>query len=512
MSKYLFNWDAAQFALGTEQFLLNAHQPHPPGYLFYIYLGKLLNLSIGDINASFIVINIVFSAFTVMLAFYFFMRILRGRKLLSVLASLMLMCVPLFWFYGEIANTYAFDAFFSILIGWLAYEVLMKNFKVLPWLGLALGLSGGFRPSLIILFLPIGLLALIFAFAKKKWKPSVIAIVLGILGLCAWLIPTVMLSGGFQAYYNDTKAIMDLSASVTSILKGAPFSEFIILVKTMSSVLATYTAILVLALIIALLAKRRFKISNRLSILFVILWIAPSILMYTLGHLGQIGYLLTLIPPLIVILVWLTARTKAYSLLAVFLIIGIILGATTFIFGDFSQPILDKVNCKLKDSTAVQSIGYWNDRFSAPKIEEQDRYAGEVIDYVEENFNPEEAVIVTRWGRTSESVADERGEMKFEPLSFRLASYYLSKFKVYQIRSDFKPAYLQTQNHEPIKPAEESFDIDLDPNVKNVVFIDNGIDPSTELQYSFEMIELDDGRPIYVTGAIPVKYLGYTFN
>src|SRR5437870_263400 len=39
---YLFNWDALQFALGIQQFNLATHRPHPPGYIGYVYLGRLL--------------------------------------------------------------------------------------------------------------------------------------------------------------------------------------------------------------------------------------------------------------------------------------------------------------------------------------------------------------------------------------------------------------------------------------------------------------------------------------
>jgi hypothetical protein len=31
--RYLFNWDALQFALGIQRFDLAAHRPHPPGYI-----------------------------------------------------------------------------------------------------------------------------------------------------------------------------------------------------------------------------------------------------------------------------------------------------------------------------------------------------------------------------------------------------------------------------------------------------------------------------------------------
>ena len=44
----LYNWDAVQFALALREFDVAKHQPHPPGYLLYVGLGRLLNASLGD--------------------------------------------------------------------------------------------------------------------------------------------------------------------------------------------------------------------------------------------------------------------------------------------------------------------------------------------------------------------------------------------------------------------------------------------------------------------------------
>ena len=42
LSTYLYNWDTGQFALGLEHFDVKMHQPHPPGYPIFIFLGKIL--------------------------------------------------------------------------------------------------------------------------------------------------------------------------------------------------------------------------------------------------------------------------------------------------------------------------------------------------------------------------------------------------------------------------------------------------------------------------------------
>ena len=42
-ARMLYNWDAVQFALALTEFDVAKHQPHPPGYLLYVGLGRLAN-------------------------------------------------------------------------------------------------------------------------------------------------------------------------------------------------------------------------------------------------------------------------------------------------------------------------------------------------------------------------------------------------------------------------------------------------------------------------------------
>jgi len=64
--RYLFNWDALQFALGIQRFDLAAHRPHPPGHIGYIYLGRLLtHLTGATIESVLTAVSIAGEAATV---------------------------------------------------------------------------------------------------------------------------------------------------------------------------------------------------------------------------------------------------------------------------------------------------------------------------------------------------------------------------------------------------------------------------------------------------------------
>ena len=50
-ARMLHNWDAVQFALALHEYDVVKHQPHPPGYILYVALGRVVHAWIGDAAA-----------------------------------------------------------------------------------------------------------------------------------------------------------------------------------------------------------------------------------------------------------------------------------------------------------------------------------------------------------------------------------------------------------------------------------------------------------------------------
>src|SRR5680860_639486 len=69
-SQYLFHWDSVQFALALNSFDISHHQPHPPGYILYIYLGKVINWFTHDAHLALILLSILASIVGFILLFY----------------------------------------------------------------------------------------------------------------------------------------------------------------------------------------------------------------------------------------------------------------------------------------------------------------------------------------------------------------------------------------------------------------------------------------------------------
>ena len=110
----LYNWDAVQFALALREFDVAKHQPHPPGDLLYVGLGRLANSWVGDPALAYVGLAMLFSAATTFVV-YWLARHLYDRTT-AVAAAALLAVSPLFWFYGSVGLTYAGEAFGASLV------------------------------------------------------------------------------------------------------------------------------------------------------------------------------------------------------------------------------------------------------------------------------------------------------------------------------------------------------------------------------------------------------------
>src|SRR6267142_286456 len=183
-ARMLYNWDAVQFALALHEFDIAKHQPHPPGYLLYVALGRLLNASLGDPTLAYVALAMLFSAGTTFVL-YSLARRLYDRATALIAASLLAVS-PLFWFYGSVGLTYAGEAFAASVVAWFAYGALTGHVPSLYWGALAVGLTGGMRQSVLVLLLPLWLGSALLGIRSRRR----VAIAGGILlaSVLAWLL------------------------------------------------------------------------------------------------------------------------------------------------------------------------------------------------------------------------------------------------------------------------------------------------------------------------------------
>ena len=299
-SKLLYHWDSVQFALALEKYDIAVHQPHPPGYFFYVMLGRFLNLFIKDANSIFVSISVVFSGLAVV-AIYYLGKEIYDRKT-GLIAALVALTSPNLWFHGEIALTYIVEAFFSVLIAFFCWKVLKGKHKYV-WLSVvALGIAGGVRQNTIVFLFPLWL------FSVKEVPIRKVIASLGLLGLVCflWFVPMVYMTGGWNAYHEAFRELWLFNTGHVSVFERG-WASF----KIFSSSLFDFTiygvgaGILFLGLAAySLIRHGRFKSLEMTKFSFFSLWMLPSVFFYLtiFIHPSNPGYVLIFLPVLFILI------------------------------------------------------------------------------------------------------------------------------------------------------------------------------------------------------------------
>jgi len=293
-SNLLYSMDSGHFALALEKFSVPVHQPHPPGYFLYVMLGRIFRFFTNDANQIFVSISIAFSAFAIV-ALYYLGKELHGRST-GVLAAAIGITSPTLWFHGEVALTYAAEAFFSTLIAFLCWRTRSGKRSGLWLSAIAMGIAGGFRQDTPIFLFPLWL------YSTKDLPLREIALSFGLMALASlsWFIPMLHMTGGWDAYYGAFRELWTNNAGNFTVF-GNGWPALKLYSATLFRFVVYGVGIWIFPLVLAfyaLIRQRRVGSLDRARSLFLSLWALPAILFYLLVflHPANPGYSLIFMP------------------------------------------------------------------------------------------------------------------------------------------------------------------------------------------------------------------------
>jgi hypothetical protein len=497
-------WDAVQFALALDRYDVVRHQPHPPGYILYVALGRLAKLWTGDATVALGSLAIFASAVAVLLLYQLAWH-LYGRGT-ALLAAGGLVVSPLFWAYGVVGLPYAAEAALATGIAIGAWGMDRGSVRALAGSAVLLGLAGGVRQSMLLTMGPLWL-----GMAWRGFRrPGPVLVGLGLVGLttASWLVPMLWLTG-VERYL---AAGVDLYES--TVRPTIVFGE-----GWLRNVAGLGAALLVgVGLFLPVLgwglrrARRRLAEGDDHAILFA-LWMLPALALYVFVHFGQLAYLLALLPACYLIVgrtlieLWpARATTPALRLRRVLvgLVFGVGVGAHVAFFTlarpvDVPIPPADasrsvRIGSELR---ALYRFRLWN--HSASGLREQEAVISEYVAAIRGHFNPQDTVLVT-----------ELGNPRSYPW-FRHVMYYLPEYSVYHLRlGEAGPGYLLSRDLATMV-AVGDWRVPVPPTTRHVVWIVDEWHPDVPRPPESETHPLSYGRSLYVTrvrqGA--VEHAGY---
>jgi len=472
-ANYLYHWDSVQFALSLKDFDILHHQPHPPGYIIYVYLSKAVNYFVNDPNIALITVGVLFSLLGLVLIVNLATQIFNRQ--VGYLAGILFLVNPAIWFHGLVAEVYIVEAVWVLLVLLLAYKYQSKRSQNnLIWLGVALGLLGGIRQVAEILLLP---LVIYLVFFNKKYKPKELKIFLWswIGSNLIWFVPIIYFTG-FSSYFYALSTITQATVWNLYTTKGVNLliDNFSLLWQILKISLSIQIPILIMALLpyIAGESRNKYKVKKP-KVWFFALAIIPGVILLPLMIVRNPGYVLYLIPIFIILsaaaIKFLGQVTANWNLR-----FGQVVYATFFVGVVFAGVVGFYITKPLDFKYTSTSLA---------SVKAIDSEIGQLVSSVNSNFNSEADIIFVNQ------------DLVFRGL--RHFQYYLPEFDVYS----YSPSAII---HDPDKiiwhvkgPSifefKNSIAIDLNKTEKIIIFSEELNSASN--QYLSEE-NLGDNHPI----------------
>jgi hypothetical protein len=346
---------------------LTKQRPHPPGYLFYVASAGVARAAGLGSNEALVLISEIASALAAAALFLLARRWMR--EAIALIAACAFAAAPLVWQYSEIAYPYTTLALGSIAVAAACLTARGRGLRAAIGAGVVLALAGGFRQDLLLLLAPLWLWAI-----APLGRQAFIACGAVAVTTLAWLVPSALLSDGPLEYLGALRVQVDYVRATYSVdMQGLP--------ALVGNAMATSWALSWGLFMVGPLAVAALVVAARRSIRsdddrFFALWIVPPIAVYLVLHIGDWGYVLSLLPAFYLLggraleAIHLRPATPGRPMLAAAWTTSVVLPALVFAFGD--AP------------------------FSAHAVARHDSELSERVAYVRNEFEPRTTLILTR--------------------------------------------------------------------------------------------------------------------
>lgn len=302
MARTYFEFDSIDFAVATFRFSLEQVTPHMPGYIGHVLLGRFFTLLTSDINQAFVCLSTMLSIVSVLFMWRAGAQ-LRGERA-GLIAAVLWLFTPLFWFYGEVATAYIHEALFASIVLYLSLKLLREPASgwTIIALALTLSISGSMRQNSMIFFLPV--ILYVAWRTRQSWPRIGIAVFAFAITTIIWVSILLSEAGGLNIYlfYAGQESIFKSQ----SMLFGNAFGVHAAVIGKMLFYLFIASWPVVLLGLWYVLNKQR-KLTEirdgvvRGGLLVLVLTALPPLLFYLLIYFMKAGYLLNVLPSIILL-------------------------------------------------------------------------------------------------------------------------------------------------------------------------------------------------------------------
>jgi hypothetical protein len=299
-TEFLWAHDSVLYTRALDRFDPLDQRPQAPGYLYYVLVVRAVYAVVGDPNRAMTIVSLVAGAAAVALLYVFVARLYDERTARA--SGAFLLTAVTFWAYGGVAYPYTLLAALSIVCAMLFWRALRAETGKGPRLAIATaayGIAIGFRTDLAVFLAPLWLMTALAT--PVIW--AVASAALGAVLVLGWFFASASLDGGvsrlLEALRVQGKFVDDRYSVFGDLGLRAIYGNVYELGRFLGRGL--YFLAPLLAAVPLSASARRIELSDRRRVAFLLLWALTPLIVYVPIHVGEYGYIFSMLPGLCVI-------------------------------------------------------------------------------------------------------------------------------------------------------------------------------------------------------------------
>src|SRR5947199_3482981 len=298
----LYAPDSVLYARGMELFDPFDQRPQPPGYLWYVLVLRGIDLLTHDPNRAMTIVSALAGGAAIALVYLLAARLYDERT--ARVSALFVFTAVTFWAYGGVAYPYTLLAALTTVCALLLWRALDpdqtgsgRGLRLLV-ASAAWGVAIGFRSDLAIFLAPLWLFAATRATIPTAGASA--AIVAALVGV--WVFASAYADGGLARFLEAVQVQSKFVDDRYSVLGNGPiaiYRNLYELGRFLGRGLYFLIPLVVLTLISA--EARRIELRDRARTAFIAVWLLTPLAFYVLIHVGEYGYIFSLLPGLTIL-------------------------------------------------------------------------------------------------------------------------------------------------------------------------------------------------------------------
>jgi len=294
--------DSVLYARGMERFDPFDQRPQPPGYFWYVLVLRAIDLATQDPNRAMIIVSALAGAATVALVYLLAARLYDERT--AKVSALFVLTAVTFWAYGGVAYPYTLLAALTTLCALLFWRGVdparsrTRRGVHLVVASVAWGIAIGFRSDLAIFLAPMWLLAATRAtIPTAALSAGSVAALVGV-----WVFASAFADGGLSRFLDAVSIQSRFVDDRYSIFGNGPIAVYRNAYE-LGRFLGRGLYFLIPLIVMTVLSSeaRRIELRDRWRTTFIALWLLTPLAFYLLIHVGEYGYIFSMLPGLAIL-------------------------------------------------------------------------------------------------------------------------------------------------------------------------------------------------------------------